>query len=87
MGSNPSGATGWIRALAGLHDLPDLAARLSAALSAARVPHAVSGAVARGAYGFVRATKDIEVLVVVPSLRLREVFAIVRRFGFEGDDR
>jgi predicted nucleotidyltransferase len=72
--------------LAALADLPDLAARLSEALDAARIPHAVSGAVALGAHGFVRATADIDVLVVVPSIRLPEVFSIVRGLGFQGDD-
>ena len=70
-----------------LADLPGLASRLSAALTAAKVPHAVSGAIAMAAHGFVRATMDIDVLVVVPSLRLPEVFAIVRTFGFAGEDR
>jgi len=70
-----------------LADLPGLATRLSAALTEAKVPHAVSGAIAMAAHGFVRATMDIDVLVIVPSLRLPEVFAIVRTFGFAGEDR
>jgi hypothetical protein len=73
--------------MAGLADLPDLCARVSAALTAAQVPHAVSGALALGVHGFVRATRVIDILVVVPSIRLPEVFEIVRRFGFHGEDR
>jgi len=70
-----------------LADLPDLAARLSRDLDLASVPHAVSGAVALAAYGYVRATRDIDLLVAVPSVRLPEVFEIVRRHGFVGEDR
>ncbi|MCU0725905.1 MAG: hypothetical protein MUE73_08975 [Planctomycetes bacterium] len=73
--------------MAGLADLPDLCARLSAALTAAGVPHAVSGALALGAHGYVRATRDIDILVLVPSIRLPEVFETVRGFGFRGEDR
>jgi len=73
--------------LAALADLPDLAVRISAAMTAAGVPHAVSGAMAMAAHGFVRATRDIDVLVVVPALRIPGVFALVRGFGFEGEDR
>lgn len=71
----------------GTADIPDLAIRISAAMTEAGIPHAVSGAVAMAAHGHLRATIDIDVLVVVPSLRLPEVFAVVRRFGFEGEDR
>jgi hypothetical protein len=73
--------------LAALADLPGIAARLSADLAAAGIPHAVSGAVAMAAHGFVRATRDIDILVVVPAVRLPAVFAIVRRAGFQGEDR
>lgn len=73
--------------MADLGDLPRLAARLSRDLSARRIAHVVSGAAAMAAHGFVRATKYIDILVVVPSLRLPEVFDVVRSHGFEGDDR
>jgi len=72
--------------LAALADLPDLAARISAGLSDAGIDHAVSGALAMAAHGFVRATRDVYILVVAPSVRLPEVFSIVRGFGFEGED-
>ena len=73
--------------MAALADLPDLAVRISAALTRAAMPHAVSGALAMASHGFVRTTRDIDLLVVVPALRLPEVFAVVRGFGFEGEDR
>ena len=53
--------------MASLADLPDLAARLSAELSAASIPHAVSGALAMAAYGYVSATRHIDILVAAPA--------------------
>ena len=41
--------------MAALADLPDLTVRISAALGGAGVPHAVSGALAMAAHGFVGA--------------------------------
>lgn len=73
-----------MRALA---DLPDLALRISSALTGAGVPHVLTGSLAMAVHGFVRATRNIDILVDVPSPRLPEVFAIVRGFGFEGEDR
>ena len=72
--------------MAALADLPDLAVRISAGLAKAGIDHAVSGALAMAAHGFVRATRDIDLLVVAPALRLPEAFAVVRGFGFDGED-
>lgn len=82
-----SGGTGAIRTLAGLDDLPGLTAAISADLAAASIRHAISGAIAMAAHGYVRATVDLDILVVAPSLRLPQVFDIIRRHGFRGDDR
>ena len=73
--------------MAALSELPGLAARISAALTAASVPHAISGPVAMTAYRVVRATRDIDVLVIVEDVKLPGVFAALRGLGFEGDDR
>jgi hypothetical protein len=72
--------------LAALRELPGLAAAISARLKGANIPHAVSGAVAMAVHGVVRATKDLDILVVAPHVRLPEVFAIVRGEGFAGED-
>ena len=56
-------------------------------MTTAGIRHVVSGAIALAAHGFVRATRDIDLLVVVPSVRLPSVFEIIRRFGFSGEDR
>lgn len=69
-----------------LRSLPELAAAISADLAAKRIRHAVSGAVAMAIHGVVRATKDLDVLVVAPQVQLPEVFAIVRKHGFDGED-
>lgn len=39
------------------------------------------------AHGHVRATVDLDLLVVVPSVCLPEVFATIRKHGFRGGDR
>jgi hypothetical protein len=68
-------------------DLRDLTAAISADLTAAAIPHAVSGAIAMAAHGYVRATADLDLLVVVPALRHPQVFDVIRRHGFHGEDR
>jgi len=73
--------------VAGLADLPGLAARISRDLDAAGIRHAISGAVAMAAHGYVRATQDLDVLVLASSLELPRVFGIVRSHGFSGEDR
>jgi predicted nucleotidyltransferase len=73
--------------LAGPPELRSRTARISADLARARIRHAISGAVAMTAHGVGRSTFDIDILVVAPSLRLPEVFGIIRRHGFAGDDR
>ncbi len=70
-----------------LVDIPNLVAAISSDMTAAGIRHAVSGAAAMAAYGYVRATRDIDILIVVPSTRLPEVFAVVRRHGFQGEDQ
>ncbi len=73
--------------MAALADLPGLAARISLGLSQADIPHAITGAVAMASYGYVRATQDLDILVVATAMQLPRVFEIVREQGFEGDDR
>jgi len=72
--------------LVALRSLPELAAAISARLAGAKIRHAVSGAVAMAVHGVVRATKDLDILVVAPQVRLPEAFAIVRDHGFRGED-
>jgi hypothetical protein len=73
--------------LAGPPELRSRTARISADLAREGIRHAVSGAVAMTAHGVGRSTFDIDILVVVPSVRLPHVFALIRRQGFAGDDR
>ncbi len=73
--------------MAALVEIPNLVAAISSDLTAAGIRHLISGAAAMAAYGYIRATRDIDILVIVPSTRLPEVFAIVRRHGFQGEDQ
>lgn len=73
--------------MAALADIPDLVGRISAGLAAAGIRHAVTGATAMAAHGYVRATRNLDILVLAGSLDLPRVFEIVRRQGFEGEDR
>lgn len=56
--------------MAALSDLPRLTAAISAALTEQAIPHAVSGAMAMGAHGYVRATSDLNLLVAAPAVRV-----------------
>ncbi len=69
-----------------LADLSRVAATLSHSLTTAGVRHAISGALAMAANGYVRATQDLDILVIAPALQLPAVFQMVRDCGFEGDD-
>ncbi|MFI5401508.1 MAG: nucleotidyltransferase [Planctomycetota bacterium] len=73
--------------MAGPPELRSRTARISADLARAGIRHAVSGAVAMTAHGVGRSTFDIDILVIAPSIRLPEVFGLIRRHGFAGDDR
>lgn len=70
-----------------LVDLPELTAAISTDLAAVAIRHAISGAIAMAAHGYVRATADLDILVVAPAIRLPQVFEIVRKRGFRGEDR
>ncbi len=73
--------------MAALADLPGLAVRISRELAEAGIPHAVSGAVAMAAHGYVRATRDLDILVGASAIQLPRVFEIIRGQGFAGEDR
>ncbi len=68
-------------------DLSPLAAGISGELTAAGIEHVLTGALALAVFGYARTTKDIDIVVLVPSVRLPAVFEIARRHGFVGEDR
>ena len=68
-------------------ELSPLAAAISGDLTAAGIEHVLTGALALAVYGHARNTHDIDIVVLVPSIRLPLVFEIARRHGFEGEDR
>jgi len=73
--------------MAALAELSRLAAAISSDLTAAGIEHALTGALVLAAHAMPRQTRDIDVVVVIPSMRLPVVFEIARRHGFSGDDR
>lgn len=73
--------------MGGLTDLPFLTASISGDLDKAGIRHAISGAAAMAAHGYVRATQDLDVLVVTTATRLPTVFALIRDQGFSGEDK
>ncbi|MEW6742869.1 MAG: nucleotidyltransferase [Planctomycetota bacterium] len=67
-------------------DISSLIVSISSDLTRRTIRHAVSGAAAMAAHGYVRATRDIDILVVAPSTRWPEIFETIRRHGFQGED-
>lgn len=61
--------------------LLDLLKQTTAAFDAGNIPYAVSGALALMSWGYVRATRDLDVLISVPSLRLPEALEILQALG------
>jgi hypothetical protein len=69
----------------GIHET---ARRLVGMLDRMRVPYAVGGAVAMAFAGFVRATRDLDVLALVPAVRTQELAEALAAEGFmmRGED-
>lgn len=69
----------------GIHEAAKL---LISVLDRLRAPYAVGGAVAMAFAGFVRATRDLDVLALVPSIRYQEFADALAEAGFSmrGDD-
>lgn len=68
----------------------DAARRLTATLESAKTPYAVGDAVAMTLLRHVRATKDLDVLILLPAVRSQELADALGREGFEmrdADDR
>ena len=63
-----------------------LALRVADELEARGVPHAIGGALAFGAWGEPRGTKDVDINVFVEGDRLDDVLAAVRAAGADVDD-
>jgi hypothetical protein len=60
---------------------PEVARRLADGFEAAKIPHAIGGALALGVWGFPRATKDVDVDVFVEPAELEGVFDVLERAG------
>jgi hypothetical protein len=73
-------------------DVPTALDRLATILAQKGVAHAFGGAIAQNYWGVVRATQDVDVLALIPSLRLQEVVDALNAGGFclrdsDGKDR
>lgn len=66
--------------------LPDKVIAIHEALQAARIPHALGGALALAYYATPRATIDIDLNVFVPSKRWREVIDSLGPLGIASED-
>lgn len=64
---------------------PELARRIADALEAEGVPYAIGGALALAAWGFPRATNDVDIDLFVAPDELGEVFTVLERLGCELD--
>jgi hypothetical protein len=66
--------------------LPDKVTAVHEALRAARIPHALGGALALAYYATPRATIDIDLNVFVPVKRWREVIDLLEPLGIAAED-
>lgn len=64
---------------------PELARRIADAFEAEQIPYAIGGALALAAWGFPRATNDVDIDVFVQPGELGKVFAALERVGCELD--
>ncbi|MBI4677753.1 MAG: hypothetical protein HY748_09230 [Elusimicrobia bacterium] len=69
-------------------EIHETARRLVGILDRMQAPYAVGGAVAMAFAGFVRATRDLDVLALVPAVRTQELADALAAEGFtmRGDD-
>jgi hypothetical protein len=65
--------------------LPDKVVAIHRALAAARLPHAIGGAIALAYYAEPRATVDVDVNVFVPTDRWPDIRAALARLGVDVD--
>ncbi|MBI5210380.1 MAG: hypothetical protein HY927_10450 [Elusimicrobia bacterium] len=63
-------------------DIHEAARRLIGVFDKMQVPYAIGGAVAMAFAGFVRATRDVDVLALVPALRFQELADQLAEAGF-----
>ncbi|MBI4582795.1 MAG: nucleotidyltransferase [Planctomycetes bacterium] len=67
--------------------LIELLKRIAKAFEEKNVPYAVSGALALMIWGFVRATRDIDLIISVPSVRLPQAIETLFSLGCKGEIR
>lgn len=67
-------------------EIDDALQRIVAIFETASIPYAVGGAVAMNTMRYVRATKDVDVLALIPALRSQEFADAANKTGFTARD-
>src|SRR5262245_14848029 len=73
-------------AMNGLADVPVAVERIADVLSRLGIRHAFGGAIAQNYWGVVRATQDVDVLALIPAIRLQEAVDAWTAAGFRQRD-
>lgn len=68
--------------MTGIADVPDAVDRIADVLAQQNIRHAFGGAIAQNYWGVVRATQDVDVLALVPAVRLQGVVDGLIAAGF-----
>ena len=68
--------------MTGMADVPDAVERIADVLAKQNIRHAFGGAIAQNFWGIVRATQDVDVLALIPSLQLPAVVEALIAAGF-----
>lgn len=72
--------------MTGIGDVSDVVDKVAAVLEQQQVAHAFGGALAQNYWGVVRATQDVDVLAMVPALKLPPLLEALTAAGFRGRD-
>lgn len=67
-------------------EIDDATREVIAILDAMSIPYALGGAIAMGLLGHIRATRDVDILIVLPALRSQEFCDALNAAGFRGHD-
>jgi len=72
--------------VSGIADVPAAIERIAGVLTRLGIRHAFGGAIAQNYWGVVRATQDVDVLALIPSVRLQDAVDAMQAAGFRARD-
>lgn len=72
--------------MSGIADVPAAIERIAGVLTRLGIRHAFGGAIAQNYWGVVRATQDVDVLALIPSVRLQDAVDAMQAAGFRARD-